>query len=73
MEPQQLDWKTVRKIRKLYDPKAGYSYSVLAGMFGVSKYTIKDIIKEKTWKPEKEAYFKYIHKRRDNVHDRTKS
>ena len=44
----KLDWGSVAAIRKGH--AAGRSYGTLAKEFGVSKCTIRDIVKGRTWR-----------------------
>lgn len=49
----KMTWDKVKAIRKLYEEEK-ISYEKLAKRFDCSKATIADIIKERTWKSEKE-------------------
>lgn len=49
----KMTWDKVKAIRKKYVEEK-ISYEKLAEQFNCSKATIADIIKERTWKPEKE-------------------
>ena len=46
-----LNWNTVDKIRSMYSTGV-WSYSSLAGYFGVGKSTVSNIIKENTWRKD---------------------
>ncbi len=46
----RLDWDTAREIRQAH--VAGDSYATLAERYGVNKCTVRDIIKERTWRED---------------------
>lgn len=48
MEPRKLSLHNAAKIRELFDQGATYNW--LATKYGVSKQTIKNIVKQKTYR-----------------------
>lgn len=53
-----LTWKQVRRIRKLYTVGGRWSQRDLADRYGVHQTTIQDVLKEITWKPERDPMYK---------------
>ena len=53
MKPQKLTWEKVDQIRAMHLPGV-VGFGTLAKRFGVSIKTIKSVIREETWSPEKD-------------------